>query len=52
MVPLGVESEYVRVAFVDEPDTELDAFAISIAVTGVCVCNVRSKPFPVRDLAS
>jgi hypothetical protein len=52
MVPRGVESVYARVAFVDDPDTELDTFALSIAVTGVWVCNVRSKPGLIRDLAS
>ena len=52
IVPRGVESVYARVAFVDDPDTELDTFALSIAVAGVWVCNVRSNPGPVRDLAS
>ena len=35
MVPRGVESMYARVAFVDDPSTELDTFARSTASTGV-----------------
>ena len=35
MVPRGVESVYARVALIDDPETELNTFALSIAVTGV-----------------
>lgn len=51
MVPLGVESVYASVVLVDEPDLYAEV-VLSIAVTGVWVCNVRSKREPARDLAS